>query len=169
VTQPGVVAFGATSILVRSLLQRGFYDPAAIPQQPDFSDPQLEALLAEMLQYRDEGLLTNSPSGQINFDEIPLMISQPFALSMMQGPAAQERAGALLPGGTAGLRVEGFGVSSGTTQPELAYELVKFLTNSSEVVTGFFSTSPARRSLVGVESDTEMIFAPGYSEENQAL
>lgn len=173
ITQPGFALFGANTYLMRSLLGHGFYDPNTSPQQPKFSDADTQALLAQWVQYYEEGLLgAASISGSIDFNTIPLQITAPWSLNTsFSPPGSTPKAGALLPGGTAGLRVDGFAVSSGTQQPELAYELVKFLTSDPAVITGFFGTSPARRSMVGVQPDDEeqVFFRPQYPPEAQAI
>ena len=80
-----------------------------------------------------------------------------------------EWAAALLPGGTAAVRAQGFAVSAGTMYPEQAYELVKFLTGNVEVVSQFFGDSPARQSLVGVESEDNPAFFIQLPDEAEAL
>lgn len=173
VTLPGFGLFGSNRYLLRSLLGHGFFDPNGVPQQPRFTDSDTLALLASWIQYQEEGLLGGAElTGDFDFQEIPLTISGPFELTTMFRPGnAPVKAGALLPGGTAGLRVEGFAVSAGTNQPELAYELTKWLTSEARVVNSFFGTSPARRSMVGVEPEEgdEFFFRPEYSDETQAL
>jgi ABC-type glycerol-3-phosphate transport system substrate-binding protein len=173
ITQPGMAMFGSNTYLLRSLLSHGFYDPATTPQQPKFSDADTQALLASWIQYQEEGLLGGTqPSESMDFNNIPLQISGPWLLNETFGPAgATPKAGALLPGGTAGLRVDGFAVSSGTQYPELAYELVKFLSGDTRTIYNFFGTSPARRSLVGLEPEDseEIFFRPEYPAEAQAI
>lgn len=172
-TRPGFPLFGRQGILLRSLLDHGFYDPTTSPEQPRFTDPDTEALLSSWIEYYEEGLFGAAPmSGMVDFASVPLQISSPFLLSSNFGiPGDTPRAGTLLPGGTAALQVEGFAVSSGTQHPELAYELVKYLTSSVQVSNSFFGTSPARRSLVGQtpEGDDNIIIRPEFSPENQAL
>src|SRR5262249_49145034 len=52
--------------------------------------------------------------------------------------------GTLLPGGKAGLDVQGFAVSGGTQHPEQAYELAKYLTTRADL--GFrFLGNPVRK------------------------
>jgi ABC-type glycerol-3-phosphate transport system substrate-binding protein len=173
IAKPGVAMFGANMYLMRSLLSHGFYDPATSPQQPKFSDADTQALMASWIQYQEEGLLGGTqPTESIDFNTIPLLISSPWMLNENFGTNnAVPKAGALLPGGTAGLRVDGFAVSSGTQQPELAYELVKYLSADANVVNSFFGTSPARRSLIGVESTDEdqVFFRPEFAPETQAI
>ncbi len=171
VTTPGLAFLGTEALLLRALLGHGFYDDSTLPEQPRFTAADSEALLNTLLEYQNEGLLGGTSSGNINFSELPLVITQPFQLSDFQ-PEDQKRSGSLLPGGTAGLSVTGFGISSGTQHPEMAYELVKWLSNDVRTVNGFFSNSPARRSLVGVEANDDsdtFAFLATYSEENQAL
>ncbi|MBZ0301512.1 MAG: extracellular solute-binding protein, partial [Anaerolineae bacterium] len=85
----------------------------------------------------------------------PMTIQRSFGLASFPGnPNSTPPSGSLLPGGTAGLEVQGFAVSAGTREPMLAYELAKFLTNSAEVATQLFGSTPARRSLVGMEPES---------------
>jgi ABC-type glycerol-3-phosphate transport system substrate-binding protein len=173
VTRPGMATFGANTYLLRSLLSHGFYDPTTSPQQPKFSDADTQALLASWTEYQKEGLLGGAEINEaFDFNTVPILISTPWMLNQnfVQSNAGP-KAGALLPGGTAGLRVDGFAVSGGTQQPELAYELVKYLTSNVNVVSGFFGTSPARRSLIGAEptSEDQVFFRPEFSPETQAL
>ncbi|MBI5927735.1 MAG: extracellular solute-binding protein [Chloroflexi bacterium] len=157
VTVPGlsVATFGDNlALFLRSLLSHGLYDDSTLPNAPSFSDPALETLLADFLvtwqELEDEGVISTGFGD--NSDQIPLRIEQSSGLSGF-GPDSVERSGALLPGDTAGITVEGFGVSSGTQNPELAYELIKYLTTRPEVANSFRSSSPARRSMVGVQAD----------------
>jgi ABC-type glycerol-3-phosphate transport system substrate-binding protein len=57
----------------------------------------------------------------------------------------------MLPGGKAGLSVQGFAVSSGTQYPEQAYKLAAFLTTRGELANRS-AISPARKSLVGKQA-----------------
>ena len=118
------------------MLGHGFYDDSTSPETPRFTDADTLALLDTLLDYQSEGLLGGTTGGNFNFADLPLVITQPFQLSDFQ-PEDQKRAGALLPGGTAGLSVTGFGISSGTQHPEMAYELVKWLSNDPRTVNGF--------------------------------
>ncbi len=173
VVLPGFGLFGTNRYLLRSLLGHGFYDAATVPEQPKFTDADTQALLASLIQYQEEGLLGGAEiTGDFDFQAIPLTISGPYELTTMFRPAnAPVKAGALLPGGTAGLRVEGFAISAGTNQPELAYELTRWLTSQPRISNSFFGVSPARRSLVGVEPEEgdQVILRPEYPEDVQAL
>jgi ABC-type glycerol-3-phosphate transport system substrate-binding protein len=171
IIRPGFVSFGSSQLLLRSLLNRGFYDETTLLQQPRLTDPDLEALLRTWQDYYADGLLGGTPvQGSFDFAEMPLLITQQFLLSPFVGAGGSERLGALLPGGTAGLSVTAFAVSGGTQHPELAYELLKFLSSDARTANSFFSASPARRSLIGVDPGSgDIAFSPEYSEEVQAL
>ncbi|MBZ0300220.1 MAG: extracellular solute-binding protein [Anaerolineae bacterium] len=172
VTRLGLALFGSDRYLLRSLLDHGFYDATTVPEQPKFTDADTEALLTNFIQYQEEELLGGASVGSIDSNAIPLQIAGIFQLNQTFRPAGQgEKDAALLPGGTAGLRVEGFAVSGGTRQPELAYELVKYLSAEPRAVNAFFGASPARRSMVGVtsENDDLVILRPELSAEQQTL
>src|SRR5256885_16119734 len=61
--------------------------------------------------------------------------------------ASQRYTGVLLPGGKAGLNVQGFAVSAGTEHPDVAYAFASYLTTRADI--SAFSVSPARKSLAG--------------------
>ncbi len=154
VTVPGlsVQTFGDNlGLFLRTLLAHGLYDDSTLPSNPSFSDPALETLLTTWKELADEGVIS-AGFGETS-DQIPLRIEQSIGLSSGFGPDSVQRSGAMLPGDTVGLTVEGFAVSSGTQNPELAYELVKYLTTRPEIANSFQSISPARRSMVGVEAN----------------
>jgi hypothetical protein len=100
------------------------------------------------------------PTESYDFDKVPMMLGQPWRLIGGNPADAGKWAGSLLPGGKAGLDVQGFAVSRGTTNPEIAYALAKYLTESPEVIYRFFGTSPARRSMVGVTPEDSNFFMP---------
>lgn len=153
VTVPGlsVQTFGDNlGLFLRTLLSHGLYDDSTLPNNPSFSDPALETLLTTWKELEDEGVI-GTGFGETS-DQIPLRVEQSIGLSGF-GPDAVQRSGAMLPGDTVGLTVEGFAVSSGTQNPELAYELVKYLTTRPEIANSFQSVSPARRSMVGAQAE----------------
>ncbi|MEZ4671075.1 MAG: extracellular solute-binding protein [Anaerolineae bacterium] len=163
VTVPGLDIFSPSQVFI-SLLGHGFYDDNVIPNTPNFDDPELPVLMERWASYRK--LFENL--GNYDYDKMPMTISQPWRLS---NPSTDSRkwAGSLLPGGHAVIDYQGFAVSRGTVNPEMAYELVKFLTGNSEVVFRFFGDTPARQSMVGAEPDDNTIFIPPRNAEAQAL
>jgi ABC-type glycerol-3-phosphate transport system substrate-binding protein len=65
----------------------------------------------------------------------------------------------LIPGGTPVISVDGLAISAGTQNPEAAYEFIKFLTESPELLENAFGSIPARRSLADVDiSDDQAVF-----------
>ncbi len=167
VTRPGFINLtGNLESLFVSLLGQGLYDPATFPLEPDYSNPELENLLTIWHDLQVEGFL-NPPvteDGDFTFGTYPLEIGQ-AGLGNLQigGEGDVNRQAVLLPGGGAGLAVNGFAISAGTQYPDLAYELVKYLSNSVEVSSAFFSGKPARQSLVGLEPDQAAPFSLGAS------
>lgn len=159
---PGLEAFGSPGILMYSLLGHSFYDDA---NQPAFDDPELPNLYQTWFELQEE-LLVN---GGYDYDKVPLSISEPWRLTGGNPADADKWGASLLPGGRAGISVQGFAISRGTENPEVAFELAKYLTGSVEVVARFFGTSPARRSLVGQKPEDNFFFAPEVPEEVQVL
>ena len=171
VVMPGYVDWGTSGILFRALLGHGVYDDSVIPNAVNLQDPELEQLLTTWSELSAEGYTGQSFSG--SSQDIPLRIEGLYALSsgFVLGSESENDvwAASLLPGGVAGVRAQGFAISAGTQYPEQAYALVKFLTNNAEVSSRFFGDTPARRSLVGVESEDGPQFLMELPEEAEAL
>jgi ABC-type glycerol-3-phosphate transport system substrate-binding protein len=165
VTLPGFMSFGS-NYLIRTWLGQGFYDSSTFPEAPLFTNPDLVSLVEQWHALEEEGVFGNFEGPQdYDFNELPLTIQQPF--NLMFSPDAEDFGATLLPGGTAGIDITGLAVSAGTTQPELAYELAKYLTENVEFITNQFGMSPARQSMVGQQA--EGAFFPELSDEVQAL
>ncbi|MGB1288844.1 MAG: ABC transporter substrate-binding protein, partial [Aggregatilineales bacterium] len=160
-------------LLFRILLEQSLYDNSVIPEVPALVNQDLATLLETWKAYQLEIFGESGPDfNTVDFNNMPLNISGVWQLdnNAFGNESDADYAGTLLPGGVAGLDVEGFAISAGTDQPMLAYELIKYLTTNAEVVTRTFADSPARRSMVGVESDEDNVFfGPERSEETQAL
>jgi ABC-type glycerol-3-phosphate transport system substrate-binding protein len=151
VTQPGLAVPGEFGTLIRSLLDKGLYDDN-VPSAPIFTDPNLEALLTTWADLEKEGVVTTD-RGQ-NYDTVPMHIEGTFSLIGRRNQT-ETRKGTLLPGGKAGINVQGFAISSGTQYLDQAYALAKFLTNSPEVANNFQGIRPARQSLNGVQPQNQ--------------
>ena len=80
-----------------------------------------------------------------------------------------QRSGALLPGGAAGLDVASFAVSSGTSSPEMAYELAKFLSSPQLYTSTLQSTFLAQFGLPGAYVQLQRIFTPTETGGNESL
>ncbi|WP_119066264.1 ABC transporter substrate-binding protein [Aggregatilinea lenta] len=140
---------GALNLLLRSLLDQGVYDESVSPSVPRFDLPALQDVLTGWAQMQADGLF-NPP--RTDGDLSPTLFDAPLTLSRsafgFDVPDAAPKLPALLPGGYAGLDVNGFAVSSGTQHPEAAYELAKYLTTSAQVATSFIGGTPARRDVM---------------------
>ncbi len=90
-------------------------------------------------------------------DEAPLSISSANTILRPNRPGTssseERRVGILLPGGKAGLDVQGFAVSKGTQYPEKAYALAAFLSTRAET-RGAFGVTSARQNLAGQTAST---------------
>jgi ABC-type glycerol-3-phosphate transport system substrate-binding protein len=139
-------------VFLRALTGAGFYDPATMPNAPSFSDPNLEYTLQVWYELVQEGGGQSQGGGRN--EDIPLRVEGINGYAQRGFNQSEEtRYAALLPGGVAGLSVQGFAVSAGTQYPELAYELAKFLTLRPELTSNSFSATPARYSLTGVQTN----------------
>jgi ABC-type glycerol-3-phosphate transport system substrate-binding protein len=149
VTVPGLAVFpSAEAILFRSLLGEGLFDASTVPNPPQIDKPAAETMLDSWAKLDQEGVI----GGDLN--KAPMSIAPLFLL--LNGPNTERKlAGTLLPGGKAGLDVQGFAVSGGTQHPMEAYALASFLTTRPEISNRFVGV-PARKSLIGAEGN-----APG--------
>jgi ABC-type glycerol-3-phosphate transport system substrate-binding protein len=143
------------SIFLRALAGASFYDSSTMPNAPTFSNPALEHILQVWYEMVQDGVVLAQGGGRD--ENTPLRVEGVngyTARGFRPGQQTQEttRYASLLPNGVAGLSVQGFAVSAGTQNPELAYALAKFLTSLPELANNMFSASPARYSLVGSES-----------------
>lgn len=174
VSVPGLVTL-ENAWLVRALYGRGLYDDTAIPHTPRLNDPALAALVERLTELEEAGVITSQLTGEISFDELPMRLMGTTGLfaGNIPGQEAQSSAASLLPGGVSGLSATGFGVSGGSLYPDLAYELVKYLTNSVQISNALFSARPARQSLVGVQPEMGeggiSFFRPALTPEQQAF
>ncbi len=170
VTLPGMVLYNP-STLFASLLGHGFQDTSTVPNTPQIATPELEQLLTAWQALEEEGITGFSFQG--DWEAVPIKVEGAWRLwqptfDTSEDADQPEWAGSLLPGGRAGLSIQGFAVSGGTLYREEAYALAKFLTNSPEVATRFFGTTPARQSLVGVETE-DTAFFPDVPDDVQVL
>ena len=133
--------------------------------------PRLEAyepILTRWFEYEEQGYIRGGFSSEVEFEpnQVPFQFSQSFQLR--NNNDGDWHLG-LLPGDSVLLHVQGLMVSRGTEHPELAYELANYLSQQPVVVNSLFSEYPARRSLVGVESDSPVFIIGGIGEEDRAL
>ncbi|HEX3049350.1 MAG TPA: extracellular solute-binding protein [Aggregatilineaceae bacterium] len=162
-------------MLLISLLGQGLYDDSVIPSIPNFDNPQLEEVLNTWAQLQKDGLFEQPNGGEgISIGPGqggPLVMGQSWMGQQMTAEGDSQLKAALLPGGHSGLTVSGYGVSSGTTHPELAYELVKYLTMQPAAAQAFVNPIPARRSLANASAEDggTMFRGPELSPEIRAV
>jgi ABC-type glycerol-3-phosphate transport system substrate-binding protein len=167
VARPGFGIFFNRSMLLRAFTGQGFYDGTVIPSPPAFDNTELAQIIENWAEMQRDLQSSFQGPGPISTGEIPLTVDQTWRLTS-NVPDDRNWGAALLPGGVAGLTTWGFVISSGTEHPEIAYELAKFLTQNANVAARFFGDTPARRSLVGVETEGFMVMR-NYTPEVQAL
>ncbi len=139
VTSPGLAADQEGPILLfMSLLGDTLVDSSTVPNPPQLEKPALATMLDTWAKLNQEGWIGS------DFLKAPLSIV-PAGVLMSVNNQDRKLVGTLLPGGKAGLDVQGFAVSSGTQYPEQAYELAKFLATRTELGFRFLGTS-ARKS-----------------------
>lgn len=169
VTLPGLTGWNIRHLVI-SLLGEGLIDRNVIPNEPRLNTPELQALIEEWSTLVDTEVV--QAFGDFDSNEVAMMIDSPYRLQGFIPQGSNQRwEGSLLPGGRAGLQVTGFAVSAGTTNPELAYELAKYLSLSVDVAATGFGELPARQSLVGVtpDEDSQQFVPPPPNEDLQAL
>ncbi len=147
VTVPGLAAFGDIPALFRSLYGKNFFDDSG---NPNFADPALEDILSKWQDMVSSGYVGSSFSSGAN--QPPMRIMNSIGLGFPLDSNQPQPQAVALPGGKVGLSVDALAISSGTTQPELAYKLAEYLTNSAAFVSGPFNGIPARQSLASQQS-----------------
>jgi ABC-type glycerol-3-phosphate transport system substrate-binding protein len=133
VTSPGLAVFPeATALLILSLLNDTLVDNSTIPNTPHIDKPSLEAILDVWVDLEQEGWIGS------DFGNAPMSVAP---AEFIMGQQGRKLAGSLLPGGKAGLEVQGFAISQGTQHPQEAYELAKYLSSQSALSMRFMATS----------------------------
>lgn len=150
---PGLGMYGSVPTLFRSLYGQDFFDES---DSPRLADPVLEDMLNKWLEYQNES--QTGSSVVIGTGQPPIRIMGSFGLGLPRQPNEQPPVAIPLPGGSIGLTLNGLAISSGTTQPELAYELAKYLTFNTEFANSPFTGMSARKSIA-----TEQSLAQGSS------
>jgi ABC-type glycerol-3-phosphate transport system substrate-binding protein len=139
---PGLFVFNPERFF-RTLSGTGLYDPAAVPQA--LNNPNLTPLLDVWRELEAEGA-ADWVGGIILAEgyQSPLIIG--LAQAALYQTFNQRSVNlALLPGDTSLISTQGFAVSAGTQQPQLAYELVKFLSQQAALAARFGVDVPALR------------------------
>lgn len=189
---PGMLIGGIErNALFRALSGTGFYNNVNFPETPSINTPQLASLLEQWNELVADGVIRVGGGGGFGGqnDEVAMQIGSggTFAVFITSedgdgedvsvGPGSNfdedppERGIALLPGGQSIVLATGLGISSGSTMPDVAYNLVRYLSEQQAFADLAIGSEPARRSYF-----TESIDSPGLvfsfgndrSEEEQA-
>lgn len=135
---PSIITFEYAHMLLRSLLEAPLYTTNGGLVEPFLETPETEALFGAWSTFVAQG-------------QVIEQTANPFTLPMMVvytdvAPPGYEFT--MLPGGDVALDVQGFAINSATKHPELAYELVRYLTTNPQILGEFFSPIPAYQPLV---------------------
>lgn len=163
VTLPGMlIGNDNKALLFYSLLEQGFSDGQQ-PDMPMFASEDLATLFDTWHELETEGVIVTDARAYIDrLSEIPLKIGGGgfFAITVDDGdgnesedietngfglgePTAQT-ALAPLPNNIGAVSGQGFAVSNGTPNPQLAYDLVRYLSERPEIAGLAFGAEPAR-------------------------
>ncbi len=131
------------------LTKQPFYDMSVSPSVPKFDNPDLPAFLeAWKALVKDVSV---QGKGTYDYDKMAFRFGGPWRSNNSSDEHQWESS--LLPGGVTSLSIEGFAVSGGSLNPELAYALANFVSTNPEVIDAFGGDAPARRSLVHANAD----------------
>lgn len=168
VVTPGFLNWNLVPFIV-ALTGETLYDDTTTPATPDFSKPGLLEVIEQYRELQTEQVMMQY--GSFDYEKVPMRVEGLWRVDqpMMDTDDDAKWQASFLPGGRAIVRFEGVGVSGFTAQPELAYELVKYMSLNPEITNRFFGDSPARQSLVGVEVEDNFMIRPERSPETQAI
>jgi ABC-type glycerol-3-phosphate transport system substrate-binding protein len=136
---PGLFYYGLT--------HQPFYDVGSSPSVPQFDRPDVITFYEQWKSLVED----TTPEGDYDYSQIVFQYGSPWRLPY--GGSENEWATTLLPGGVTSLSIEGFAVSGGTLNPELAYALTNFMSTDPQVIEAFRGDTAARRSLLETASD----------------
>lgn len=146
--------------LLASLSGSGFYDATFTPNEPVFSRPELVEVLQTLVELEEEGSLQwpdiVNPPGWVK--DVPMRLA-PLSSVIPPFPEELPIVAAPLPGGGMGVISSGYAISAGTAYPELAYELVKYLTTDPVITSIHWQITPTYR-YPGNPDDAEVDFNP---------
>ena len=155
VAEPPVTNFADAGYVAVAALDNPLYDTFQFEGTPSFDNPQLEPAIEIWADLQERGLVA-LPEG-LEFTPIVFAPSVITALVAFSGSEA-EYAFTTLPGGSVAVQPIGAGISAGSTQPEAAYRLIKYMTQSENIFTAIVGQPiPARRTLVGAESSNPLL------------
>ncbi|HEX2621914.1 MAG TPA: extracellular solute-binding protein, partial [Phototrophicaceae bacterium] len=141
---PGLFYYGLTG--------QPFYDVNASVSTPHFNNPDLITFYEQWRALAQDIAVTGE--NRFDFSQIPLQFGVPWQLENMGNGDEHSWETSLLPGGVTSLSIEGFAVSNGTINPELAYALANFASTDPQIIDGFGGDTPSHRSLLESTTDS---------------
>lgn len=189
VSLPGML-LSATEVtaLLRAIIGTGFYDSMAFPETPALNNSQLADAIDTWVDLLADGVVRVGGGGGFGnqFDDIGIQMSSggEITVSFVDDDGnetaggttieddAPERGLAELPGGNSIVLTTGLAISSGTTIPDMAYNLVRFLSESQAFADLVIGSEPARRQYFTEAGDGGALvldFGSNRSEEQQAF
>lgn len=152
-----ITNFADLGLLAVTALDAPLYDPLQFESLPDFNNPQMEMILQEWLDIQEDGFLA-TPEG---FELTPIVIAPSVLVAVAGLVDAESETNfqfTTLPEGKLALQAVGAAISAGSSNPEAAYRLIKFLSEDPEAFTAMVGNPiPARRSLFGTESNNPLL------------
>jgi ABC-type glycerol-3-phosphate transport system substrate-binding protein len=147
VTVPGFQLYNP-ALFYYGVTRQPFYDTSANPSIPQFDRPDVVAFYEQWKSLMEE----TTPTGDFDYTQIPFTFDAPWRFSNRGSDMATTWGVSPLPGGVTSLSIEGFAVSGGTLNPEMAYALANFMSSDPLVMEAFSGDTPARRSLLAADS-----------------
>jgi ABC-type glycerol-3-phosphate transport system substrate-binding protein len=136
--------------LVRILGGQPLYDSFSFPERPNLNTPENVALLEQLDALIDEGVLITTFDGNTPPNSA-MTVGGLFNIQFSE----TELGGVPFPNNVVSLQTTGFGVSAGTPNPALAYEVAKYLTNRTELPAALFNDLAARTTLQDADQAPE--------------
>jgi len=163
VTLPGMlIGLEERTLLFYSLLEYGFSDDQQ-PDMPQFSSEDLALLFDTWQELLSEGVIASDPSAYFNRrNDIPLKIGSGGFFTVIIEDDGGNESESIETGGfglgepttptalapllnhIGGVSAQGFAISNGTPNPQLAYDLVRYLSERPEIAGLAFGAKPAR-------------------------
>jgi len=176
--------------LFHALLDTGFHNTDSFPETPRINNPQLAELLVIWNDLLMEGVVQIGGNSNIAMQNsnIPIQIGsgRSFTITIGSGDADDpptepietslqdsdfNRGIAPLPNVTSVLLTTGLGISAGTSKPEMAYNLVRYLSEQQVVTNLVPDSEPARRDYLTEASAgmSSIVFNFGADRSNEEL
>lgn len=168
-----VATLNERMILLRSIFGTGFYDDSTSPATIDIGQTELAEVIDLLASFEENGIIQqfdpSSNSSTYALQNSPMRISPLSTVILGTIDSSVRNAAAPLLGGQVGVQAYGFAISSGTSNPDLAYEAIKYLTTAPEIASVYVYDVPAYR-YPGIDtSTTEHVVPRNLTPEQEQL